>query len=820
LPRHQQGDSSKLIGQAHAAGRNCYTLDEDWFARAFTLFQADAPYQFTQQELCIVIGGLAKSIKRLAGVPSSRVRGLVTLWQQRAAESMQATDTRNLANGLYSLGQLRKSSEDEGDDGRSDSSDAFLTLDPAFVDAWQDKASTSVEKMNAQDVSNILYAWARLKMTPRPSLVSLCQAHAVRIMHSFTSQGLSNSMWALGQLQLAPTLDFWNAWQQHALRLLHTFNEQNLSSCLCAFGRLDQVLRADLADALLQKSETHLRARCNTHQLSSWLHAFSISTLKPSSVWMSIWTEQAMTQLTQFSLANLSAALHACAKLGEAQVARAFLNAWTTRAEVCDGRVDRLDAQNLSVTIYALAQLGVEPDEAFFAAWTRCAVTILPQFGSQALSNSMYAWGKFAPHCTPALRERTAEFFARWQVRACAVITTFTPQGLSNSLYAFAQLTMLPERAFLDAWQKQAVHTLTAFDTQNLTNSLYAFSRLEEHPSLVFQAKWVQCLRAKMRECSSQQLVNSLYAYAQLRMKVDQDALLNEWQAAVVMTRMSSFNQQDLSNTMYAFSQLAVHPCVALQDAWYARALLTLKDWDELTLATSLYSLGKLGMRAPTAFLTACQARTHSIIDGLSTQSLANTLMTLAVFRAMDPVLHLDEYANILVSAIGRLGHASFSVSQLHQFFLASVLFPNHAMLNAILPVATNVERPADSAITTSITQCRLRDALSQRLASELGGWTIQEEAPCQAIKSQVDLLLVSQSQKQELIVQVDGPSHFVKLASGVHSLDGHTLLQNHILSLRHLQYMRIDGNDAYHHAQTTAEAIVARLKHLPTTTA
>lgn len=85
----------------------------------------------------------------------------------------------------------------------------------------------------------------------------------------------------------------------------------------------------------------------------------------------------------------------------------------------------------------------------------------------------------------------------------------FNSQNMSNTLWAFASLNHHPGPMLLKVLQRELVHKLPHFTSQGIENVLWAFATLGHHPGLVLRleiclkALIVAVLRAVCIQCLS-----------------------------------------------------------------------------------------------------------------------------------------------------------------------------------------------------------------------------------------------------------------------------------------------------------------------------
>ncbi len=182
------------------------------------------------------------------------------------------------------------------------------------------------------------------------------------------------------------------------------------------------------------------------------------------------------------------------------------LHVWAGAAQ---RRMEECNPQALANSLWALATLGLRPDQGFMAEWTKAAQRQMEEFNPQNLSNSLWALA------TLGLRPDQG-FMAAWTKAAQHRMEEFNPQALANSLWALATLGLRPDQGFMAAWTKAAQHRMGEFNPQDLSNSLWALATLGLRPDQGFMAEWTKAAQRQMEEFNPQDLSNSLWACAVL----------------------------------------------------------------------------------------------------------------------------------------------------------------------------------------------------------------------------------------------------------------------------------------------------------------
>ena len=81
------------------------------------------------------------------------------------------------------------------------------------------------------------------------------------------------------------------------------------------------------------------------------------------------------------------------------------------------------------------------------------------------------------------------EVLSAMATQAMQRLPQFNSQNMSNTLWAFASLNHHPGSMLLKVLQRELVHKLPHFTSQGIENVLWAFATLGHHPGLQFCCK-------------------------------------------------------------------------------------------------------------------------------------------------------------------------------------------------------------------------------------------------------------------------------------------------------------------------------------------
>ena len=100
-------------------------------------------------------------------------------------------------------------------------------------------AGTQLFLCKAQQLANIIWAFATLDVTPEPAFMEALAEEAVRKHLGFNPQNVANMLWAFAKLDYMPACPLVPTLAKEALKKLPEFVSQNVSNMLWAFARFN-----------------------------------------------------------------------------------------------------------------------------------------------------------------------------------------------------------------------------------------------------------------------------------------------------------------------------------------------------------------------------------------------------------------------------------------------------------------------------------------------------------------------------------------------------------------------------------------------------
>jgi len=319
--------------------------------------------------------GLASTLWALARMNinvKKRLNGFLAAWYSAYQMKHNKFQSQALTNVVYSFGRLE------------------ITPSRGFLTLWFKDFERECGDFNSQALSNCLWGFARVNLSLEEISVTFLDkwcASFVEKSNSFNSQALANVLWSFARLSLRPTREFWETWYLAFEREVITFNFQELGNCIWAMGHLEHIPPESFMKCW------YYRFSCVEHQADSqalansiWglakLNALPNSTFPlPNQTFFELWYMAAERELRNAAPQSLGIILWAFATLNITP-RKSFMDLWY---DACDTQTQMMDSQALANVIWAFGKLSVRPREKFILQWMSQFQRELPQTNSETL---------------------------------------------------------------------------------------------------------------------------------------------------------------------------------------------------------------------------------------------------------------------------------------------------------------------------------------------------------------------------------------------------------------------------------------------------
>ena len=325
-----------LITAAHAAFDAC-NVNTSWRRLLLQRGHGGLAELPCPQSPCSADGEVERAVSLLA------TRALQLLQQERASPPFATKKTksfspREISNMLHALaksGQPRLMA---------------LPASQRLVVALEERAVAMMPKFNGQDISNMMWAYARLLRPPSPQLLVALEHQALALLPHFTPQLVSNSLWAFATLKITPNESLLVGLLARAEEIVEEFNAQNTANFVWALA----TLRCMPADTLLARLVNHavdLAGTFNGQNVANFLWAFTQFRVAPPGRLMETMEARSLARAASFTPEQLSNLMLSLATLG-----------WVPREPLLEAMVARIavtasafNAQDIANSCWAMA---------------------------------------------------------------------------------------------------------------------------------------------------------------------------------------------------------------------------------------------------------------------------------------------------------------------------------------------------------------------------------------------------------------------------------------------------------------------------------
>ena len=345
-----------------------------------------------------------------------------------------------------------------------------------LLEAIEIQAVLRIDTFNSQDLSNTIWAFARLNHKPK-QLMRAVASEAQKKLADFNPQGIANTLWAFATLahygEQFPVL--LHAIATEALAKMHLFNPQNLANAAWAFARVGHHPGQKILSGLAHFSTLQLNA-FKPQEMANLVWAFA--KLGYSDLpFQERLAAAAGRKLQNFNPQNLANTVWAFATLGHHP--RELIDQILPKAELC---LDEFSQQGLSNTMWALAKLNHFPGHRFLQAVARQALSRIHSFSPQGFVNLAWAYAVFGVY--------DEELFTAISTQSVLKMHHFTAQDLSSLIWGCAVFNHCEPPNLVVLVGATALKKLPYFSSQGLADMIWGLATLQAAGTPSFQGLW------------------------------------------------------------------------------------------------------------------------------------------------------------------------------------------------------------------------------------------------------------------------------------------------------------------------------------------
>ena len=377
----------------------------------------------------------------------------------------------------------------------------------------------------------------------------------------------------------------------------------------------------------------------------------------------------------------------------------------------------------------------------------------------------------------------------------------FGGQALSSIFYGHALLRVTLPESIKSLWYASAKVFLqnNQFESQQLSNIFYGHAQLGFPLPKSIRESWYQSVKAALHKnrFSSQALSNIFYGHAQLGTPLP-NLIRDFWYKSVkIALEKDIFNEQQLSNIFYGHAQLGMPLPKSIKDSWYeaAKKIFQKNQFSSQALSNIFYGHAQLGTPLPDSIKNFWNESANMTIEKghFNDQQLFNIFYGSALLGLPNDEFLKDIFISIKCS-IEKIKNPS--IENISAYYIASMFYDYEIenRENTIAYLKENVN------VSTSKLQKTIED-VSKNIFGH-----IESEFFVDGVGSCVDIYVP----KHNLIIEVDGPYHFIRDESGQDVYNPRSNLKTGLLKRLGYTVERIHYKDVDDHLDQVHERLRA----------
>ncbi|XRB04278.1 RAP domain-containing protein [Pycnococcus provasolii] len=355
------------------------------------------------------------------------------------------------------------------------------------------------------------------------------------------------------------------------------------------------------------------------------------------------------------------------------------------------------------------------------------------------------------------------------------VVDDFNPQTLANTVWAWATMRHQPSSNTLAALERRMLACVDDFDPQDVTNTLWAWATMGHQPS----DKVLDALERRMLACvddfNPQALANTVWAWATMRHQPPAEVLIALERR--MLACVDDFNPQDVANTLWAWATMRHQPSADALIALERRMLACVDDFKPQNLTNTLWAIAMLINSIEGDSITCCPTR---------------RVMRLWGTTAIDQ--------NVLDQLLHQLEATEFSTLEEQHF--QQIFQAHHLLGDRFKPSAALLDQAREewAKQLASRSSSSPQSSLEREVAACLDrlGIAYDVEVLTEDGMHRVDMLVrlrTDDGGERLLVIECDGPTHFLRSSDGTYRIDGSTYARNCDLRKLGLDVLCVTGH-------------------------
>ncbi|XRB17362.1 RAP domain-containing protein [Pseudoscourfieldia marina] len=246
---------------------------------------------------------------------------------------------------------------------------------------------------------------------------------------------------------------------------------------------------------------------------------------------------------------------------------------------------------------------------------------------------------------------------------------------------------------------------------------------------------------------------------------------------------VDDFNPQTLANTVWAWATMRHQPSSNTLAALEHRMLACVDDFKPQELANTVWAWATMRHQPSDKVLGALERRMLACVDDFNSQALANTVWAVAMLMNNIEGDKITINQNVLDQLLHQLEATQFSILDEQHF--QQIFQAHHLLGDRFKPSAALLDQAREVwAKSLASRSSSSQSSLEREVAACLDrlGITYDVEVLTEDGMHRVDMLVRGRTDdggERLLVIECDGPTHFLRSSDGTYRIDGSTYARN-----------------------------------------
>ena len=717
------------------------------------------------------LSGCAQSLGKL----SDRVKDISQLeefepfwsnWLTEATKTMGEFNWHDLADSIWAIAKL----------------DAPIEYE--FQTEWIKAVRDNSHLFSPQDFARTLWAIAVLGIPIDTKLQSEWVTTFGNRFRQLTADELADCIWALAAIDSPHRVKFTGESIKTLRDNLHRLSSQRLANSIWAIATADTPSDTEFQTRWM--AATHGNVRDFTaHDLARSVWAIAELEWTVDSAVQADWTEEIRRKLEKLTIHDLVRSLGAIARMN-------WSTGWVLEinwAEAVRGKLEQLNAYELTSSVRALAKLNWSFDWWFKTEWFGAVKGHLHEFSPRDLANSARAIARLG-WSVPT--EFSSEWFEAARSKGLKKL------NLAGGVWALAASGVPIPRQFQDDSINAARGRLSSVPPEDLANCVRGIAALDWMVDPEFQKELHQAAPSKSRAFSPRDSADSAQAIAALGWSLP-GTLHAEWGDWIeTPEQLQEMSPRELVSRLRELRVLGRPVPPEFQTAWINAADGKLTQFKPRDFADSVREFAHLGWSVDAESQAEWIQVAQDKLGQSNVPALVQSLWAVMVLHAGGLGWATEDCLAWMGGAFARINSTDptvFGLAERHQIAMIYQYGKNVLELSTITrpqsPLAewlnhaeerhTGENTGRESGLQKQVYKS-IKAAIGKKARLEREAWNMETQ-------SAIDIAW----NDRRMLIQVDGPSHFVSQGDGTERLCPADELLNAIWEAHGWIVVRID---------------------------